>query len=203
MGDLVTRAFILTLNQVSGGLCISNRAAAHPTWADTQICVCACGKKMTHMGLTGLHMYDKWWQAIYRNPELNEVLVKSRDSTTLWWPCSTFESCLLALSCFRSESSCTFVWACLRFCSVASCCAAPLSAWSALTCCWRDRSRCRKTQEVCFLLLLDICRGAPEGREEYTHLKLQSVSLKIAVDTWELKRKLTIYTSKECLLQKI
>lgn len=59
MGDLVTRAFILTLNQVSGGLCISNRAAAHPTWADTQICVCACGKKMTHMGLTGLHMYDK------------------------------------------------------------------------------------------------------------------------------------------------
>lgn len=58
-GDLVTRAFILTLNQVSVGLGISNRATAHPTGADTQLCVCACGKKMTHMGLMGLHMYDK------------------------------------------------------------------------------------------------------------------------------------------------
>lgn len=110
-------------------------------------------------------------------PGVNKVFVESL------WSCSTFESCLLALSCWRRESNCTCTCACLWFCSAVSCCAACLSACSAATCCWRDKRRCRKTAWDFDILFLVFCRETPEGGGEDTMLHSVSVNLLIALNS--------------------
>jgi len=98
------------------------------------------------------------------------------------WSSGTFESCLLALSCWRMESNCTCVCTSLCFCSAASCCAACFSACRAATCCWRDRRRCRKTAWDFDILFLVFCRETPEGGGGDTMLHSVSVHLLLGLN---------------------